>query len=555
MSPADHGNPFHAGERAAQARACVGDLAAWAGSFIRDHLPEQHRAFHISLPFLVVSGGDAAGRTWITLIEGPDGFVTSPDPRHIHLASQAGTDDPLAAAFAQGTDIGGLGRGIELASRRRNRFSGHIRPSAAGYAIDIRQTFGNCPQYVSERAWRRVETTPGRVIMSTALSADQIAQITAADTMFIGSGHRGRADAASDGYDASHRGGVAGFVQVVDDTHMRIPDYAGNNFFNTIGNLMADPRVGLLFIDFETGGLLHLTGRATIDWNPGDDHDARRMIDARIDQIIQRPAAVSLRWARQDHLTRRLRLDKRVRETADVVWFHFAAADGRPLDPFAAGQHLPIELQIPGQKGTSRRSYSLSGSPDDRHRYRISIKREDKGLVSRFLHDHLAEGSLIDVQRPSGDFVIPCSNCPLVLVGAGVGFTPMLTMLHATRHHDRRVWYVHGTSNGDHHAMRHEVDASMARPPRHATCRLIAIPAGLRCAERLALLWAHHGGRPAGAGRGIAGALSAVRTCKLSGRHPQRAEGRRCPAPDDPFRDIRSGGVIAPVRLRFDCRR
>ncbi|WP_245894719.1 FAD-binding oxidoreductase [Paracoccus indicus] len=405
MTSSDLGNPFHAGERAAQERAGAGDVAAWAGGFIRDHLPEQHRAFHTSLPFLVISGGDDAGRTWITLIEGPDGFATSPDPRCIQLATQLGTDDPLAMTFAHGTEIGVLG--IELASRRRNRFSGHIRPSAAGYAIDIRQTFGNCPQYISERAWRRAETTPGRVIRSTALSADQIAQITAADTMFIGSGHQGRAGAASDGYDASHRGGPAGFVQVVDDTHLRIPDYAGNNFFNTIGNLMLDPSVGLLFIDFETGGLLHLSGRATIDWNPGDDHDARRMIDVRIDQIIQRPAAVSLRWARQDHLTRRLRLDKRVRETADVVSFHFAAADGRPLVPFAAGQHLPIELQIPGQKGTSRRSYSLSGSPDDRDRYRISIKREDRGLVSRFLHDHLAEGSLIDAQRPSGDFVIP----------------------------------------------------------------------------------------------------------------------------------------------------
>ena len=63
-------NPFHDGERAAQALAGVGDMAARIGGFIRDHLPEQHRAFHSSLPFLVVSGADAEGRTWVTLVEG-----------------------------------------------------------------------------------------------------------------------------------------------------------------------------------------------------------------------------------------------------------------------------------------------------------------------------------------------------------------------------------------------------------------------------------------------------------------------------------------------------
>ncbi|WP_375228521.1 FAD-binding oxidoreductase [Roseobacter sp. S98] len=459
MSKMDHINPFHEGELKAQARAGVGDVAKWAGGFIRDYLPEQHRDFHTNLPFLVVSGADAEGQTWITLAEGPDGFASSPDPRRLTLDLDPDPTDPLAGAFAAGTDIGVLG--IELATRRRNRFSGHIHATGDGYQIDIRQTFGNCPQYIHERAWTRApKTATPTAHRGKALTPAQTAQISSADTLFIGSGHQGRPGAASNGFDASHRGGAPGFAHVADPTHLQIPDYAGNNFFNTIGNLMSDPRVGLLFVDFETGGLLHITGRASIDWEPKGAHDpdAWRMINVEIDGVLERPGAVGLRWARQDHLSRKLRVAKRVNESDRITSFYLAPFDGRGTDPFEAGQHLPVEVQIPGQKGVSKRSYSLSGAPDDRSHYRLSIKREDKGLVSRFFHDELTTGSVIEARKPSGDFVIPCSNCPLVLVSAGVGLTPMVSALHANADQaDRDVWYVHGARNSTDHALADEV--------------------------------------------------------------------------------------------------
>ena len=81
-----------------------------------------------------------------------------------------------------------------------------------------------------------------------------------ADTFFIASGYRDEGDSAAFGMDASHRGGERGFVRVVDEGRLEFPDYAGNNHFNTIGNLVLDPRAGFLFVDFETGGLLQLTG-------------------------------------------------------------------------------------------------------------------------------------------------------------------------------------------------------------------------------------------------------------------------------------------------------
>nr|WP_319385986.1 pyridoxamine 5'-phosphate oxidase family protein [uncultured Roseibium sp.] len=465
-SPAN--NPFHSGELEAQARAGVGDVAKWAGGFIRDYLPEQHRLFHTSQPFLVVAGGDGDGRTWITIVDGPEGFAASPDPRRITLATELEASDPLAEAFREGSDIGVLG--IELATRRRNRFSGRVSTGSGGYTIDVHQTFGNCPQYIHERAWTRAPGTRAvEAVRSTSLSEDQIERITSADTLFIGSGHKGDDGAASNGYDASHRGGAPGFVQVADRTHLRIPDYAGNNFFNTIGNILSNPRIGLLFVDFETGGLLHLAGRATIDWDPqgAQDQDAWRVIDVEIDTVLDRPGAVGLRWTKQDHLSRPLRLAERVEETPTVTSFYLEAADGRPLEPFAPGQHLPVEIRIPGQAEPSKRSYSLSGSPADTARYRLSVKREDQGLVSRHLHEHLQVGALIKARQPSGDFVIPCDDCPLVLVSAGVGLTPMLSMLHASAlQQNRPVWYVHGTRNGRDHALRAEVDRLVAANDR-----------------------------------------------------------------------------------------
>ena len=466
----DDPNPFHAGERRAQARAGVGNVAAWAAGYIRPSMPDQHRAFFAELPFLVLAGADADGRHWVTLLDGPDGFVTSPDAKTLALDTEPSPQDPLADALTAGTNIGMLG--IELATRRRNRLSGTFRATSTGYAIDVRQSFGNCPQYIHERYWRRVsvqKTQPA--IRSSSLSEHQITRIHAADTLFLGTGLHGQGAEASDGFDASHRGGAPGFVQVLDPTHLRIPDYAGNNFFNTIGNLLENPAIGIVFVDFDTGGLLHISGRARVDWDPRDarDPNAQRMIDVTIEAVVDRLAALSLRWSRDDDGLRDLVVTRKVIEAEDITSFYLTAADDKALARFDAGQHLPIELDIPGQRGPVKRSYSLSGAPSA-ETYRLSVKREEQGIASRFLHDQVHVGSRIAARAPSGDFGIPDHDSPLVLVSAGVGLTPMLSMLNAAAAQQviRPIWYVHGVRNGAQHAFKSEVDALVASRPNLA---------------------------------------------------------------------------------------
>ncbi|MFP6704553.1 MAG: FAD-binding oxidoreductase [Alphaproteobacteria bacterium] len=289
----------------------------------------------------------------------------------------------------------------------------------------------------------------------------QIAWINTADTFFIASGYCDRGKNAAYGRDASHRGGERSFVQVVGDGCLVFPDYAGNNHYNTIGNLVLDARVGLLFVDFETGSLLQLTGIASIDWDtaavarvPG----ARRLVTVQIEQIVELPCALPLRWDTDADDVRSMRLIEKILESAGVTSFVFEARDGSPLPEFEAGQHLPIELEVPEYSEPVRRTYSLSGGPSQA-RYRISVKREPRGTASRFLHDHMETGTIISSRQPAGGFMLSCSTCPVVLVSAGANLTPMVGMLHvlAAERGGRPVWFVHGARDGANYPLAREV--------------------------------------------------------------------------------------------------
>lgn len=462
-------SPFHAGEQQVQDRLGVRDIEDWARKIVRPYLPEQHRAFHTALPFLIVAAQDSQGRPWATLLAGAKGFVTSPDPRTLVIDARPVPGEALEGAFAAGADIGILG--IELATRRRNRVNGRlVDGDASSLVFAVDQTFGNCPQYIREREWRRVDSEPaGTPRRGTRLTPAQCAWIASADTFFIASGHRGTNESPAFGMDASHRGGDPGFVRVASPTRLVFPDYAGNNHFNTIGNLVLDPRAGLLFVDFETGSLLQLTGTTSIDWDsktvartPG----ARRLVTIDIEEIVELPAAVPLRWDANAESVRSLRLVEKVRESADVISFVFEARDGGPLPAFKAGQHLPIELEMPDLELPIRRTYSLSGAPGN-DRYRISVKREPLGVASRQLHDRVKIGAFVNGRKPAGDFLLPCGQCPIVLVSAGVGLTPMVSMLHALADEggERPVWFVHGARDGNHHPLAREVRALAATRP------------------------------------------------------------------------------------------
>ncbi|MBV6633908.1 MAG: pyridoxamine 5'-phosphate oxidase family protein [Alphaproteobacteria bacterium] len=463
ISRTEQATPFHEGERAVQEQAGVRDIENWARKIVRDYFPDQHLEFHTNLPFLVAAARDVQRRPWVTLLTGPEGFVSAPDQRHLRIDGALPAGDALSDGLTDGADLGLLG--IELATRRRNRANGRVQRQDDGALLfSLDQSFGNCPQYIRERAWHRVPNhQQGPVINGSALTALQVQWVKQADTFFIASGYRGEGADARFGMDASHRGGDPGFVEILENGRLRFPDFAGNNHFNTIGNLLVDPRVGLLFVDFATGSLLQLTGTAEIVWDgPILDHypGAQRLVDITIEEVIEMRDAVPLRWEQEADSVRSLRVLDKVQESADVTSFYLGARDDGPLADFAPGQHLPIEVVDPDTGERHARTYSLSNAPGDGG-YRISVKREPQGRVSRLLHDKIGVGTVLSARKPSGDFILDHGTSPLLLVSAGVGITPMLSMLEslAISGSTRPATFLHAARDGLHHPFKRVVDA------------------------------------------------------------------------------------------------
>ncbi|AEB59552.1 pyridoxamine 5'-phosphate oxidase family protein [Ectopseudomonas mendocina] len=450
--PSHRQSPWHAGERQLQEKVGVGERMEVLGQkVIRDYMPDQHREFYHQLPFMIAGTVDGSGQPWATLIEGEEGFVTSPDPRRLSFDLAAMALDPLDPA-SSGLDAGdaiGL-LGIELHTRRRNRINGQIRQaSAQRLEIAVEHSYGNCPQYIQLRQYRRVPERGGERVDSTELDARPRALIEGADTFFVAS--YVEHDDGRRSVDVSHRGGRAGFVRV-EGKRLTIPDYAGNLFFNTLGNLSVNPRAGLLFVDFATGDVLQLGGRAEIILDSPlikAFEGAERLWTFDVEQVVLRPAATSLRWAFEEYAPtslmtgtwaetdarlhereqrnqwQRWRVQSVQQESADIRSLVLAPETGA-APSFAAGQHLPIRITTAAGE-TLLRTYSLSSAPSD-NQLRISVKAQ--GVVSRHLHEQVQVGDVLDVRPPLGSFTLNSdTDRPLVLIGAGVGITPLLSML------------------------------------------------------------------------------------------------------------------------------
>lgn len=483
----DNASPFHPGEQAVQARLGVRDaIEPWGRQVLRPSLSEQHRGFFHQLPFVVAAARDATGRPWVTLLAGAPGFITTPDSKSLRIATPVLPGDALKSSLTAGAELGLLG--IELETRRRNRVNGTISAAGAdGLTVTVSQAYGNCPQYITTRRWHRVSAKPDDALAThyQGLTDEMHAWITSATTLFIGSGYRGEGQHKGYGMDASHRGGAAGFVTVVDDKRLILPDYSGNNYFNTIGNLVEDPRAALLFVDFETGSLLQISGRATIDWDSAEvakHPGAQRLIAFDIEQIVQIDGGLPLRWSEPDP-AHPLRLVKKTKESEDVTSFEFVALNDREMGDFTPGQHLPIEVQLEENTQRVRRTYSLSNAPGQ-GRYRITVKRELKGAVSRYLHDKLTLDDVIYSQTPRGDFVLAHHDRPVALISAGVGVTPMVSMLHSLAEEagNRPVYFIHSARDGNHHALAHEV---RALAERHDKIRLSVVYSRPRDTDQL----------------------------------------------------------------------
>jgi uncharacterized protein len=295
-------SPFHPGEIAIQTRLGFREAIEQQGRrIIREFLPNQHRQFFAQLPYVIVGTIDSTGNPWASILVGHPGFLFSPDDRTLRIAAKPLPGDPLVTNLTQGSDIGLLG--IDLSTRRRNRLNGIVAAMYSdGFEVQVRQCFGNCPQYIQVRRSESTsvlptESKPVREI--EWFGEEEYSLITNADTFFIATAYQSESAGLSSGVDVSHRGGKPGFVNVNDRT-LTIPDFPGNHHFNTFGNLALNPRAGLLFLNFDRGDILYLTGTAEVIWEGAEISayaGAERLLRFQLDRGYRVEGSLPWRWS------------------------------------------------------------------------------------------------------------------------------------------------------------------------------------------------------------------------------------------------------------------
>lgn len=284
-------SPWHAGERAVHDR--VGERALADRIHIGADLPEAADEF-LQQQTIVYVSALAGADVWVSPLTGHAGFAHASADEEVSVESTPPAGDPLATALAGVTRIGVLA--IEPATRRRIRLNGVSTPSTRALVIALDQMYGNCPRFIQKRTPgpEAPDTELAAPVVTPALTARQARLLESADTFVIGTADRdGNAD-------ASHRGGSPGFVHVVDRAHFRFPDYSGNHMYMTLGNLEVQPSAGFLFVDWETGAIVQVTGTATVDFDTAraeaEFPDAARTIDVAVTAVVETAGRLPKSW-------------------------------------------------------------------------------------------------------------------------------------------------------------------------------------------------------------------------------------------------------------------
>lgn len=285
-----------------------------------------------------------------------------------------------------------------------------------------------------------------------------------------------------------HRPGF--YMRVITEGHIQ----AGDQIVKT----KAGPH-GLTVAD--TDALLYLPGRDPAKLrraaqvpalSPGWQQSFRDLLEAADGDGAAAAPAPGAELARNPRRAwagfRPLRVTEVVRESATVSSVYLTAADGNRLPAARAGQYLTLRIPDAGAPAPVR-SYSLSSAPDA-GTYRISVKQEPHGAASSYLCRRLRPGAVLAAAAPRGDFVLDAGAGPVLLISAGIGVTPVLSMLHelAAARSQREVWWLHGTRGPLEHPFAAEAHALLASLPhaREHVFYSAATPAGRRRARATA---------------------------------------------------------------------
>ncbi|MGR5167754.1 NO-inducible flavohemoprotein [Vibrio astriarenae] len=174
----------------------------------------------------------------------------------------------------------------------------------------------------------------------------------------------------------------------------------------------------------------------------------------REEQIYQQNESLSGGWRGQREFEL---VEKRV-ESEFITSFMFKPTDGGTVAAHKPGQYIGIYINSELLENQEIRQYSLSSAAQT-DQYRISVKREGDGKVSNYLHEHLNLGDRVMLAPPAGDFFLDVEpETPVVLISAGVGQTPMLSMLESLEQHTAPITWLHATENSQQHAFKQHIE-------------------------------------------------------------------------------------------------
>lgn len=270
---------WHDGELDIQQRVGIEQrMAAIAPKYIREFMPQQHRDFFQNLSMLFIAYTDNQSQVHASVVFGTPGFIESPSENELTINTQNSMGDFLKEHLYIGQRLGLLG--LEFETKRRNRLNAIITDiNQKNIRIKVLQSYGNCPKYIQPKSFKlNHQYGDFQSSSSVQLTAADKDAISKADTFFIASQFDDGIALNNRGPDISHRGGQLGFVTINDKGQILIEDYAGNGFFNTLGNIVQNPRASLLFCDWQQGHILQISVRGEIQWDTQQQPKANRVM-------------------------------------------------------------------------------------------------------------------------------------------------------------------------------------------------------------------------------------------------------------------------------------
>lgn len=265
---------YHEGEVKIQKKFGEENQARLNGRVITDSIISGAINFIEKQTMAIVSSVDKENHVWTSLLVGDYKFATVPSPDQLLFNTELIKSDPGDKFFENisvNNQVGSLF--IELNTRRRFRINGNASRRGDHIHVEVLEAYPNCPKYIQQRLISVSRTTGMLEVRKTtgnSFTKELTTWIQSSDTLFIGS------QGPKMKMDASHRGGNPGFVELIDEKTLEIPDYPGNSMFNTLGNFVVNPRAGLLFVDFTKGRTLQLIGKTETRIRKQSEDDFRK---------------------------------------------------------------------------------------------------------------------------------------------------------------------------------------------------------------------------------------------------------------------------------------